>query len=57
MLAQLFGDDANIGFIVVSYGLTFTVLGALCLYLALDLSRQWQILRALEKETGKQRWK
>ncbi len=57
MLAQLFGDDANIGFIVVSYGLTFAVLGALCLYLALDLSKQWRILRALEKETGKQRWK
>jgi hypothetical protein len=57
MLAQLFGEDANISFIVVSYGITFTVLGVLCLYLALDLNKQWRVLRALEKETGKQRWK
>ena len=56
MLSGWFGGDTNAGYIVASYGITFVVLGILCLYLALDLSKQWRMLRKLEKETGKRRW-
>jgi len=57
MLSGLFSDDKYLGYIVASYGLSFVILGALCLYLALDLSKQWRLLRQLEKETGKKSWK
>ncbi len=57
MLSGLFSDDKYLGYIAASYGLSFVILGALCLYLALDLSKQWRLLRQLEKETGKKSWK
>ncbi len=57
MLDWLFGNGAYTGFIVVSYGLTFLVLGVLSLILALDLRKQWRALRLLEQETGRRSWK
>ena len=57
MLSELFSGSPHTGYIVASYGITFAVLGVLCLYLARDLSKQWRALRELEKETGKkQHW-
>jgi len=57
MLSGLFGDGKYTGYIVTSYGLSFLVLGVLCLYLALDLSKQWRVLRELEKDSGRKSWK
>lgn len=56
MLSGLFGGDAHAGYIVASYGITLLVLGVLCLYLARDLSKQWRLLRELEKDSGKRSW-
>jgi len=56
MLSGLLGDNPHTGYIAASYGLTFLVLGVLCLYLAYDLRKQWRLLRELEKDTGKRRW-
>ena len=55
MLSGLFNDGPYTGYIAASYGITFVVLGVLCLYLARDLSKQWRALRELEKETGRKR--
>lgn len=56
MLAELLGSDPYAGYIAACYGLSFLVLGSLSFLIARDLRQQWKLLRALEQETGKQRW-
>ena len=56
MLNGLFGTDPHTGYIIASYGISALVLGILSLYLARDLSKQWRLLRQLEKDSGKRSW-
>lgn len=56
MFSGLFGNDPHTGYIVASYGITFLVLGFLCVFVARDSIKQWRSLRELEKDSGKRRW-